>query len=150
MKAIRRNLRLTDDAAAEVMQEIHGAIRVPLADAPASDCVLRPGHRDKNVLIALGIDFVALDVLLLLADERPCLIKLQALGADADHDAVIQFHAAKADAEGEVANGATVDAGQAGSGADADAFAKGSISATMRASCMFAGILQYHIVKAME
>ena len=37
----------------------------------------------------------------------------------------MQFHAPHADADGEAANGATVDAGQARSGADADAFAKG-------------------------
>lgn len=41
----------------------------------------------------------------------PRLIKLQTLGADADHDAVVQLHAAKASAEGQVANGATIDAG---------------------------------------
>ena len=33
----------------------------------------------------------------------------------------MQFHAAHADAEGEAANGATVDASETGSGADADA-----------------------------
>ena len=47
---------------------------VTLADAPANDGLLRPGHADKNVLIALGVDLMALDVLLLLANEGPCLI----------------------------------------------------------------------------
>ena len=62
---------------------------------------------------------MAQDVLLLLADERPCLIQFQALGADANHDPVVRFHAAHADAEGEAANGATVDAGQARGGTNA-------------------------------
>ena len=42
-----------------------------------------------------------------------------------NHQAVVQFHAAHADAKGEAAHGATVDAGQARGGTDADAFAKG-------------------------
>jgi hypothetical protein len=49
---------------------------------------------------------------------------LQAFGADAHHQAVVQLHAPHADAQGQGANGATVDASQAGSSADADAFAK--------------------------
>ncbi|MDH2350620.1 hypothetical protein QCM77_16260 [Bradyrhizobium sp. SSUT18] len=57
-------------------------------------CLLRPGHADENVLIALGVDLVTLDVLLLLADEAAQLVQLKALGAHADHDAVVQFHAA--------------------------------------------------------
>ena len=116
---------LADNAAAEVVQEIHRGLTVPLADAPADDRLLRPGHADENVLVALGVDFVALDVLLLLADERPRFVKLQPLGADSDHQTVVQFHAPHADAQRQAAHGATVDAGQARGGTDADAFAKG-------------------------
>jgi hypothetical protein len=37
MKAVRAESReLTDDAIAQVMNEIHGAFHVPLADAPAN------------------------------------------------------------------------------------------------------------------
>jgi hypothetical protein len=42
-----------------------------------------------------------------------------------NNDPVVQLHAAHADTQDQVADGATVDAGQAGSGTDADAFAKG-------------------------
>ncbi|WP_244621233.1 hypothetical protein FJN17_34515 [Bradyrhizobium symbiodeficiens] len=107
------------------MQKVHRAFGIPLADAPANDCLLRPGHAHENILIALGVDLMALDVLLLLADEAPQLVQLKAFGAHADHDPVVQFHAAHADAEGQAGDGATVDAGKTGSGADADAFAKG-------------------------
>jgi hypothetical protein len=61
MKAIRRNLRLTDDAAAQVVQKVHRGLCVTLADAPANDGLLRPGHADENVLIALGVDRMAQD-----------------------------------------------------------------------------------------
>ena len=107
------------------MQEVHGGFHVTLADAPANDRLLRPGHADENVLIALGVDPVALNVLLLLADEAPKLVEFKTLSADANHHTVVQFHAAKANAKGEAANGTTVDASQARGGADADAFAKG-------------------------
>jgi hypothetical protein len=53
------------------MQEVHGAFHVPLANAPANDGLLRSGHADENVLIALGVDLMAKHVLLLLADECP-------------------------------------------------------------------------------
>lgn len=76
------------------MQEVHGPFNIPLADAPADDCLLRPGHADENLLIALGVDLIALHVLLLLADEVPQLVKLKALRSHADLDAVVQFHAA--------------------------------------------------------
>jgi hypothetical protein len=107
------------------VQEVHRGLAVTLADPLADDRLLGSGHCDENVLVALGVDLMALDVLLLFADERPRLIQFQAFGSDANHQAVVQLHAAQADPQGEVADGATVDAGQAGSGADADAFAKG-------------------------
>src|SRR6185437_6868379 len=69
MEAVRRNLGLANHATAQVMQEIHGAFHGALADAPANDCLLCPGHACENVLIALGRDLMALDVLLLLADR---------------------------------------------------------------------------------
>src|SRR5947209_19594457 len=106
------------------MQEIHGAFGVPLADAPADDRLLSTGHGDENILVALGCDLVAKHVLLLLAHKTPCLIQLAPVSANADHDAVMQFHAAHTDAKRQVANGATVHAGKARGGADADAFAK--------------------------
>jgi hypothetical protein len=112
-KAVRRNLRLAQHTTAQVMEEVHRAVGIPLPDAPANDGLLRSGHADESVLVALGVDLMALDVLLLLANEAPCLIKLQAIGADADHHAVVQFHAAHAGAQREAANSATVDAGQA-------------------------------------
>ena len=68
---------------------------------------------------------MALHVLLLLTDEAPQLVKLKALGAHADHDPVVQLHAAHADTERQVGDGAAVNAGQAGCGTDADAFANG-------------------------
>ena len=107
------------------MQEVHRAFGVTLADAPANDSLLRSGHADENVLIALHRDLVLFHVLLFLADEGPRLIELQPLGADTDHHAVVKLHAAHADAIGEAANGAAVNAGQARGGTDADAFAKG-------------------------
>src|SRR5436190_13999926 len=121
MDTVPRNLGLADDAAAQVVQEVHRAFSVTLADAPANDCLLRSGHADENVLIALGVNFVAKDVLLFLRNEGPRLIQFQPFGADADHDPVVQFHAAEPNAQGQAANGATVDAGQACSGPDADA-----------------------------
>ena len=51
------------------------------------------------------MDLVALDVLLLLADEGPSLIEFKPLGAHADHQAVVQFNAAKANAQGQVTDG---------------------------------------------
>jgi hypothetical protein len=44
-------------------------IGIPLDNAPADNGLLRSGHADENVLIALGENLVAQDVLLLLADE---------------------------------------------------------------------------------
>src|SRR5579859_265127 len=85
MKAISTDLGLTDHALAQIVDEIHCALGIPLADAPANNCLLRPGHADEHILIALGMDLMALDVLLLLADEGPCLIKLEPFSADADH-----------------------------------------------------------------
>lgn len=125
VKAIGGNLGLADHATAEVVQEIHRAFTVSLADAPANDGLLRSGHADKNVLIALGVDLVALDVLLLLADEGPRLVKFQAVHSNADHQTVVQFHAAKPDTKGESCNRLAVAAGQTRDGALADAFAKG-------------------------
>lgn len=75
MKAIRANLGLANDAAAEIMQEVHRAFGIPLADAPTDDGLLRPGHADKHVLITLGVDLVAFDVLLFFANEAPSLVK---------------------------------------------------------------------------
>jgi hypothetical protein len=77
MKAVRRNLRLAKHTAAQIMQEIHGAFGVALADAPTDDCLLRSGHRNENVLVAFDVNFVAFDVLLLLADKAPSLIQLK-------------------------------------------------------------------------
>lgn len=87
VEAVRADFRLADNPATEVVQEVHGAFGIPLADTPANDRLLRPGHADENVLIALGVDLMALDVLLLLAEEAPQLVKLKALGAHANHDA---------------------------------------------------------------
>jgi hypothetical protein len=108
---------------------------IPLADAPANDRLLCAGHADENVLIALGVDLMAQDVLLCFRHKGPRLVQFQALRADANHDAVVQFHAAQADAEGEAANGATVDAGQACGGTDADAFAKGGNDNALKRWC---------------
>jgi len=69
VKAIRTDLRLPDHTPAQVVQEVHGGLHVSLADAPTDDRLLRPGHRNENVLIALGVDLMAQDVLLLFADE---------------------------------------------------------------------------------
>lgn len=44
MKAIRADLRLTNDAATEVVPEVHRAFGIPLADTPANDCLLRFGR----------------------------------------------------------------------------------------------------------
>lgn len=71
VETIRADLRLADNRAAEVVQEVHGAFGIPLADAPADDGLLRTGYADENVLIALGVDLMALHVLLLFADEAP-------------------------------------------------------------------------------
>ena len=46
-------------ATAQVVQEVHGGLHRALADAPANDGLLRPGHADENVLIALGRDLAA-------------------------------------------------------------------------------------------
>jgi hypothetical protein len=51
------------------MQEVHGGLHVALADAPTDDRLLRPGHADENVLIALGVNLMAQDVLLLFRNE---------------------------------------------------------------------------------
>ncbi len=51
---IRRNLRLSDHATAQVVQKFQSGIGIPLSDAPTDDGFLRPGHADENVLIALG------------------------------------------------------------------------------------------------
>jgi hypothetical protein len=56
VEAIRADLWLADDAAAQIVQEIHGAFGIPLADAPANDCLLRSGHADENILIALILE----------------------------------------------------------------------------------------------
>ena len=101
------------------------AFGIPLADAPADDRLLRPGHADENVLIALGVDLMALGRSFASCRRMTTLVQFQPARSNADHHAVVQFHAAKADAEGQAANGATVDAGQARGGADADAFTKG-------------------------
>src|SRR5438270_11962778 len=77
VEAVCTDFGLADDAAAEVMQEVHGAFGIPLADAPANDGLLRPGRTDENILIALGVDLVTLNVRLLLADEAPQLVKLK-------------------------------------------------------------------------
>jgi len=53
---------------------------------------------------------------------KKAFVQFQALGANAYHDAVVKLHIAKADAQGEAANGATVNAGEARGRADADAF----------------------------
>src|SRR5258708_3336450 len=107
------------------MQEVHRGLSVTLADAPANYGFLRTGHRDENVLIALGVNLMALDVLLLLADKRPCLIKFQALGTHTDHKAVVKFHTAKANTEGKPGNRLAVGAGKARDRALSDAFTKG-------------------------
>jgi hypothetical protein len=62
--------------------------------------------------------------LLLLADECPQLIELEPAGANADHAAIVQLGAAFADLKGKLADGFTVDAGQARRGADADALSE--------------------------
>jgi hypothetical protein len=54
---------------AQVVEKFQGRVGIPLADAPTDDGLLRSGHADENVLIALHRDFMAQDVLLLLADE---------------------------------------------------------------------------------
>ena len=82
VKTIRRNLRLSNDAAAQVVQEIHGTFHVALADAPADDCLLRSSHCDENVLIALGVGLVAQDILLLLRNEPHQTRDWQGPGAD--------------------------------------------------------------------
>ena len=68
-KAVRRNLRLTDHTAAQVVQKFKRGIAIALSNAPADNGLLRPGHADENVSVALNRDFMAQDVLLLLADE---------------------------------------------------------------------------------
>jgi hypothetical protein len=47
---------------------IHRAFGIPLADAPANDGLLRSGHADKNVLIALG-DLVLFRIFLFFRNE---------------------------------------------------------------------------------
>ena len=69
MKTISADLRLADDAAAQVVQEIHRGLSVALANAPTDDRLLRPGHADENVLIALRLDLMTQDVLLLFRNE---------------------------------------------------------------------------------
>jgi hypothetical protein len=44
LEAIRGSLRLSDNAAAQVVQEVHRAFAVTLANAPANDRLLRPGQ----------------------------------------------------------------------------------------------------------
>jgi hypothetical protein len=51
--------------------------------------LLRSVHRDEHVLIAFGEQYVALQVLLLLADERPCLVQFEAVHPNANHHTVI-------------------------------------------------------------
>src|SRR5258708_973766 len=107
------------------MQEVHRGFGVTLADTPANNRLLRPGHTDENVLIALGVDLMALDVLLLLADERPRLVQFQAVHSNSDHQAVVQFSAATANAERKSGNCLAVGASQACDRALADALTKG-------------------------
>jgi len=63
------------------VQEVHRAFGVTLADAPANDRLLRPGHTDEHVLIAFGVDLVALDVLLLLAGAKSIPISRLKIGS---------------------------------------------------------------------
>lgn len=65
---------------------------------------------------------MALDVLLLLADEAPQLVKLKALGAHADHDAVVQFHAASPTRSARLATAPRLAPVRREAGTDADAF----------------------------
>jgi hypothetical protein len=89
MKAVHADLGLADHATAQIVQEVHGAFGVTLADAPTDDRLLCPGHANKNVPIALGVNLMALDVLLLLAGEGPRLVQFQAVGANPNHDTIV-------------------------------------------------------------
>ena len=51
------------------MQEVHCGLGVTLAGAPTDDRLLRPGRADENVLIALRLDLMTQDVLLLFRNE---------------------------------------------------------------------------------
>jgi len=119
---VRADLRCTDHALAQILDEQVRILSVALAGAVADDCLGRRRHADKRVLIALVRYLMALDALLLLADVAPNLVKLQATGPDTDHHAVMEFGAATTDAGTKAHDGIAVDASDALSGADALAF----------------------------
>ena len=67
-------------------------LHVPLPDAPADDCLLRSGHADENVLIALGSRSRGAGRSF--ASWRRMTMPRRApsrFGANANHDAVVQF-----------------------------------------------------------
>ena len=60
-----------------------------------------------------------------MADIGPQLVAFDPVRANADHHAVVQFGAATTDLKGELADRLAIDAGNAGNGADAEAFGQG-------------------------
>ena len=79
----------------------------------------------RSVADGSGGQFVLVHARLLLRDERPQLVELDAGRAQADHHAVVQFGASASDLEGQRGDGAAIDASDPGGGANAKAITEG-------------------------